>query len=94
MARDRKISFVGNIPWEATEEEIKQLFENHGTVEDVRFIYDRETDRFRGIGFVTMSTPEEAREAERALNGHEIQNRTLKVDEAHDERPRRPKSLR
>lgn len=89
-----KTSYVGNIPWQATEADLEGLFESHGTVESVRFIKDRETQQFRGFGFVTMSSEDEARAAEQALDGQDFQGRPLKVNEAEDKAPRQPKPLR
>jgi len=80
-----KSLFVGNIPWDATEEQIRQLFEEHGTVDSVKFIMDRESGRPRGIGFVAMTNPAEADDAMQALEGFSFMGRSLHVNEA---RPR------
>ncbi|HNR22982.1 MAG TPA: RNA-binding protein [Steroidobacteraceae bacterium] len=82
--------YVGNLPFTATEQDVRVLFEAHGTVESVKLINDRETGRPRGFGFVEM--PEgDAREAIQAMNGREMNGRTLRVNEAQ-ERPQRPRS--
>ena len=79
-----KSIYVGNLPYSASEEEIRELFEPYGEVESVRLITDRDTGRPRGFGFVTME--EGADDAIAALNGQEMGGRTLTINEA---RPRR-----
>ncbi len=81
--------YVGNLPFSATEEELRGLFERHGKVESVKLINDRETGRPRGFGFVEMSS-NEAQSAIQQLNGYEMGGRPLRVNEAQ-ERPARPK---
>jgi RNA recognition motif-containing protein len=79
--------YVGNLPFSATEQDVRVLFEAHGTVESVKLINDRETGRPRGFGFVEM--PEgDARSAIQATNGREMDGRALRVNEAQ-ERPQR-----
>ena len=75
--------YVGNLPFSATETEIRTLFGQHGTVESVSLPTDRETGRPRGFGFVEMSQADASR-AIQALNGHEMGGRALKVNEAQD----------
>jgi RNA recognition motif-containing protein len=75
--------YVGNLPFSATEESIRTLFSQHGTVETVALITDRETGRPRGFGFVEMPRTDAAR-AIQNLNGQEIEGRALKVNEAQD----------
>jgi RNA recognition motif-containing protein len=75
--------YVGNLPFSATEEEVRQLFEKHGKVESVKLINDRETGRPRGFGFVEMSAAD-APKAIAALNGHSMEGRSLRVNEAQD----------
>ena len=77
--------YVGNLPYTATEDEIRELFAEHGSVESVSLITDRETGRPRGFGFVEMS-PDEADAAIEALDGASLGGRSLRVNEA---RPRR-----
>ena len=77
--------YVGNIPFEATEDEIREMFENYGTVNAVNLIIDRFTKRPRGFGFVEMGSDQEAQEAIDGLNGSELMGRTLQINEA---RPR------
>lgn len=73
--------YVGNLPFSATEEQVRQLFEQHGTVHSVALINDRETGRPRGFGFVEMPD-EEATAAMRALDGYSMEGRNLRVNEA------------
>ncbi len=73
--------YVGNLPFSATEDEIRELFSQHGTVEAVNLITDRETGRPRGFGFVEMGD-EEAAAAISALDQKEMGGRNLKVNEA------------
>ena len=75
--------YVGNLPFSATEDAVRDLFSAHGTVEKVSLINDRETGRPRGFGFVEMSSADAAR-AMQALNGKEMDGRALKVNEAQD----------
>jgi RNA recognition motif-containing protein len=75
--------YVGNLPFSATEDSVKDLFSAHGTVEKVSLINDRETGRPRGFGFVEMSSADAAR-AMQELNGKNFDGRPLKVNEAQD----------
>ena len=74
--------FVGNLSFQATEEDLRQLFAQAGTVESVRIVTDQFTGRPRGFGFVEMSTKEEAAKAVEMLNGRLFRDRNLVVDEA------------
>lgn len=77
--------YVGNLPFTATEEELSELFAQHGTVHSVDLINDRQTGRPRGFGFVEMD--EEAADAAiSALDGMEYGGRTLRVNEAMERR--------
>ncbi|HEX6790533.1 MAG TPA: RNA-binding protein [Candidatus Krumholzibacteria bacterium] len=78
--------YVGNLPFTATESQIRQLFEKHGDVSSVALINDRETGRPRGFGFVEIEDSGMAK-AIAALNGYEMDGRALMVNEAQD-RPR------
>jgi RNA recognition motif-containing protein len=76
--------YVGNLPFSATEDELRDLFSQHGSVQSVSLVNDRETGRPRGFGFVEM--PDDAAQAAiRALDGTDLGGRTLRVNEA---RPR------
>ncbi len=83
--------YVGNLPFSATAEDIRDLFSTYGTVESVNLITDRETGRLRGFGFVEMSSGGE--EAIAALDQHDLNGRQLMVNVAkpRQERERRPR---
>ena len=74
--------FVGNVPWDATEKDINDLFVAYGEVVTARILMDRETGQPRGFAFVTMASPDAARSAIEALNGRELRGRKLTVSEA------------
>ncbi|XP_062193666.1 28 kDa ribonucleoprotein, chloroplastic-like [Phragmites australis] len=80
--------YVGNLPWQVDDSRLVQLFSEHGKVVDARVVYDRETGRSRGFGFVTMATQEELDDAISALDGQSLDGRALRVNVA-EERPRR-----
>jgi RNA recognition motif-containing protein len=75
--------YVGNLPFSATEDAVRSLFAQHGTVESVALMTDRETGRPRGFGFVEMPRSDAAR-AIQNLNGQDMGGRALKVNEAQD----------
>jgi len=75
--------YVGNLPFTATEDQVRELFAAHGTVESVALPSDRETGRPRGFGFVEMSQADASR-AIQAVNGKELDGRALRVNEAQD----------
>ena len=81
--------FVGNIAFTASEDDIRQLFEAHGVVDQVHLITDRYTGRSRGFGFVEMPDATAAKAAIAALNGAALHNRPLTVNEARPREPRR-----
>jgi len=74
--------FVGNLSFGTTEDAIRSLFEQYGTVERVNLITDRDTGQARGFGFVEMSVNADADRAIAALNGKELDGRALNVNEA------------
>jgi RNA recognition motif-containing protein len=80
--------YVGNLSFSSTEEELEALFANYGTVKHVKIIEGR------GFGFVEMSNPSEAEGAMEKLNGTEFKGRTLKVAEAHSQKPKQGRSFR
>ena len=82
--------YVGNLPFSATEDEIRVLFEQHGTVDSVKIINDRETGRPRGFCFVDMP-PDDAQRALAELNGVPMGGRPLRVNEARERPPRAPR---
>lgn len=81
--------FVGNLSYSTTEETLQQAFEPYGKIRSVAIIKDRETGRSRGFGFVEMPDREEAEAAIAALNGEQLEGKTLTVNEA---RPREKRS--
>ncbi len=82
--------YVGNLSFRTTQQELEDLFTNYGSVQEAAVVTDRETGRSRGFGFVTMPEDNEANAAIEALNGTEIEGRTLTVNEARPkaDRPR------
>ena len=81
--------YVGNLSFETTENDLQDLFEQHGTVSEVHLMMDRFTGKSRGFAFVTMNDGAQANSAMSALNGRELNGRTLTVNEA---RPREERS--
>ena len=75
--------YVGNLSFDTTEDSLRTLFAEHGTVESAKLISDRDTGRPRGFGFVEMSNADASR-AMQALNGKEFEGRALKVNEAQE----------
>lgn len=82
--------YVGNLPFSASDEEIRTLFGEHGTVESVHLVTDRDTGRPRGFGFVEMSSGGD--EAIQALHQKEMGGRSLNVNEARPRNERAPRS--
>jgi RNA recognition motif-containing protein len=80
--------YVGGLPYSATDPQLHDLFAAHGTVESARVITDKFTGQSRGFGFVEMSTAEEAKAAITALNGSQMDGRSLVVNEAKPQEPR------
>ena len=78
--------YVGNLSFDSTEADLRDLFGQYGTVESVAVITDRETGRARGFAFVEMSQSSEAQDAIRALDGNDFAGRNIKVNEAQDRR--------
>lgn len=74
--------YVGNLSYSTTDQELQDLFAQHGTVQSANVVTDRYTGRSRGFGFVEMGSGEEARQAIEALNGTDFQGRNLVVNEA------------
>ena len=81
--------YVGNLPFSATEAEVRGLFEQHGKVDAVKIISDRDTGRPRGFCFVDMPA-HDAEKAVAALNGFAMNGRQLRVNEARERAPRGP----
>ena len=74
--------YVGNLPWEIQEEDLRKSFEEFGQVASATIIKDKFTNKPRGFGFVEMPEKEEAAAAIKALNGKELKGRPMKVNEA------------
>jgi RNA recognition motif-containing protein len=74
--------YVGNLPFSATEEALGKKFSEHGKVESVKLITDRDTGQSKGFGFIEMGSPAEANAAITALNGADLDGRAIKVNEA------------
>lgn len=79
---NNKKLFVGNLPYSVTEDQLRELFAQAGTVEAVTLISDKYTGRAKGFGFVEMSTEEEAQEAVKKFNQYSMDNRNIAVDVA------------
>lgn len=83
--------YVGNLSFETTENDLQDLFSQHGTVTDTALMMDRMTGRSRGFAFVTMSSGSEGQSAIDAFHGKQVQGRALTVNEA---RPREDRPAR
>jgi RNA recognition motif-containing protein len=81
--------YVGNMAYTATEQDLRQLFESYGLVNDIRIITDRDTGRSKGFGFVEMPDSTAAKAAIQGLHGTELAGRALTVNEAKPREPRR-----
>ncbi|MBT5773922.1 MAG: RNA-binding protein [Dehalococcoidia bacterium] len=80
--------YIGNLPYSMTDEGLEEAFAPHGELASARVIIDRDTGRSRGFGFVEYSSDDEGKAAMQAMDGHEVDGRPLRVNEAH-ERERR-----
>ena len=82
--------YVGNLTFDTTDQDLRDLFEQYGKPTEVALVTDRETGRSRGFGFVTMGNAEEGNAAISALEGKDFQGRNLTVNEARprEDRPR------
>src|SRR5215469_6095571 len=83
--------YVGNLPHNTTEAELRNVFEAHGAVEKITLMTDRDTGRSRGFAFVEMTNASEADKAIAALNGTDLGGRTLTINEAKP-KPGRPRN--
>ncbi|MBU1179686.1 RNA-binding protein [Patescibacteria group bacterium] len=83
--------YVGSLPYSATDEELKELFGKVGTVESANVISDKFSGRSKGFGFVEMSTDEEAQKAIDELNGSQMGERSIVVNEARPMTERKPR---
>jgi len=82
--------YVGNLSFDATEEDVRKVFEPFGQVESAKIVQDKYSGRSRGFGFVEMPSADEAKAAISGLNGKEVKGRALSVNEARprSEKPR------
>ncbi len=80
--------YVGNLPYKANEEALREVFVRIGEVQSVRIITDAATGRSKGFGFVEMASDEDAKKAIAVLNGTSLDDRTLTVSEARPQRER------
>ena len=82
--------YVGNLPYTVTSEDLSDMFKEHGGVEDVTIIMDRETGQSKGFGFVDMPNNSDADRAIKSLNGTQVGGRALTVNQARprENRPR------
>ena len=74
--------YVGNLPYSVSDSDLQRMFEAHGAVQSAQVIMDRDTGRSKGFGFVEMTSDAEAQAAIAALNGQEVDGRSLTVNEA------------
>lgn len=77
--------YVGNLPYSTTDSDLEAMFQEFGSVQSAKVIFDRETQRSKGFGFVEMASSDDGNKAIEALNGNEVGGRQLRVNEA---RPR------
>jgi RNA recognition motif-containing protein len=82
--------YVGNLSYEVTPDDLKEVFAEYGTVKDVQIPTDRETGRRRGFGFVEMSSEAEETAAVEGLDGTECMGRDLKVNKARPREEKKP----
>ncbi|KAB2609237.1 28 kDa ribonucleoprotein [Pyrus ussuriensis x Pyrus communis] len=82
--------YVGNLPWTVDTPQLEQIFSEHGSVVEARVVFDRETGRSRGFGFVTMASESEMNDAIGALDGQSIDGRAIRVNVAEERQRRSP----
>lgn len=80
--------YVGNLGYGVTSNDLEQMFAAHGTVKSAQLITDRDSGRSKGFGFVEMGTDQEAQAAIAALNGKDVDGRSMTVNEARPQEPR------
>ncbi|YCM42551.1 RNA-binding protein [Verrucomicrobiaceae bacterium 227] len=79
--------YLGNLPFSASDEDIREAFAAYGTIEDLFIPLDRETNRPRGFAFITLADDDLARKAIEEMDGFDLQGRNLRVNEAEERRP-------
>ena len=80
--------YAGNLLYEVSEDELREIFENYGEVSSAKIIFDRFSGRSKGFGFVEMPNDDEAQKAVDELEGSEVQGRTMKVNKAREREER------
>jgi len=83
-----KKMYVGNIPYNATEEDLRELFSEYGEIESLKIIKDQFTNRSKGFGFIEMINEKDAKKAIATLNGKDFMGKTLIVNEARPQQNR------
>jgi len=76
--------FVGNLSWSTTDASLREAFESYGVVTEAKIIFDRETGKSRGFGFVTFESLEDGAEALESLNGVQLDGMAIRVSEAQE----------
>lgn len=90
MNQQNQKLYVGNLNFDATEDQVRELFSSFGDVQEVKIVMDRFSGRSRGFAFVRMATPDEAGKAKDSLNGQPFQGKALVIDLARTEQRDRP----
>ena len=90
MNQQNQKLYVGNLNFEATEDQVRELFGNYGEVQEVKIVMDRFSGRSRGFAFVKMATAEDAGKAKEALSGQPFKGKALVIDWARTEQRERP----
>lgn len=83
--------YVGNLSYGLNDNDLKDLFSEYGSVNSAKIIEDRDTGRSKGFGFVEMGSEEDGNKAIEGLNGHEVEGRSLTVNEARPREERPPR---
>lgn len=86
----RRELYVGSLPYETTEDDLRRLFSVAGTVQSVHLITDPISGKSKGCGYVKMTTVAEAIEAINCLDGAKVENRLITVSEAREQKPQKP----
>ncbi|MDB4618068.1 RNA-binding protein [Akkermansiaceae bacterium] len=79
--------FIGNLPFQTSEEELREAFSAYGTIDDLFIPLDRETNRPRGFAFLTLADDDQARKAIEEMDGSDFNGRDMRVNEAEERKP-------
>lgn len=79
--------FIGNLPFQTSEEELREAFSAYGTIDDLFIPLDRETNRPRGFAFLTLADDDQARKAIEEMDGSDYNGRDMRVNEAEERKP-------